>query len=517
MEETLRKIFLKSFSGIFFEQKKSLPIFESAFKNLTYTLEKEKVFCVPRFILKNKHLVKKLFEGWLYSYYPASQRKIALKVEELSFLDFVSLFHPDRKMRLLFDKLRRKLDLNVTSICNYNCSYCYQRSRDSNWEKNAKKVAEKELPIKDYKRVVKEASALGAKYLKITGGEPLTRQGVIELIEFALNIPDYKEVELLSNGSLINGSLDELKRVIKGREERFHLHTSIDGLDFRSDDNNKFSKKHFDMLKNLFSQLKEIKISVNSMWTETIAEESTLWELYQLMYESEIKRWTISFPYLVRDLRVILEKNPQYLPDFKKVVDLSEGLIKRHEKLNFPFQLSIPLIYKHEINDSGYSVSCGCFDNHPCFPCHGSYLIIGPKGEIMECLLAKPSTNINIKNNSLLTAMINSTINNSFYSLDYQQVSSHCKNCRYELLCQGQCLNDKLNTSDFKFKKSNIYKRDIRACSLIALSEEQIWPILKKYNGKISSYLNLKGFFPAVYKNLSDVLANKPPISTDHY
>jgi len=502
LKETLRILW----SEVFALNKEALPIFEVAYNNFFSLLEKDGLGERLHFPLRNKFFTEKILNGWLRDYPLVFQKGITSDINKITFVEFISLFHPQREMRLLFDKLRRKLDLNITSVCNYNCPYCYQRSRDMNWQHHSIKAAQKEVSIEEFKRIIKEGEVLGARFLKLTGGEPLTKKGVMELLSFALDQPFYEEVELLSNCSLIPEYLEELKRTIRGKEERFHLHTSIDGLSDKGNKNTKFSLDHFKNLEKVFIGLPGIKISVNSMWTKSLSDEDVLMKLYKLMLKNNINRWTISFPYLVSDLRKMVGDQPDYVPDYRTVIDLCKKLIILHDKLNFPFQLSIPLVFKHEMFDEGYSVSHECFENHPCFPCHGSYLIVGPKGEIMECLLAPPTTNANISNKSLLRAMMDSLKENRFYSITYKKVSKKCFGCRYESLCQGQCLNDK-SLSNLSFQVDNKYERDFRACSLLSLAEKEVWPLVKKdYREKMREYLNLSGFYPKVYKNISEAV-----------
>jgi len=341
----LRKILRTSFGEVFSQNEEALPIFETAYSNLFNLLKNDGLGRKFPFSLESSFFTKKIFNGWLKSYFSVLQRGIVSDIDKITFVDFVSLFHPQRSMRLLFDKLRRKLDLNITAICNYNCPYCYQRSRDMSWRRLAKKAAQGEIPIEEFKRLVKEGGVLGARYLKLTGGEPLTKKGIMELLSFALDLPFYEEVELLSNCSLMPEYLDELKRTIRGKEKRFHLHTSIDGLSNKSSKNTKFSLEHFKNLEKMFVSLSGIKISVNSMWTKSLSDEDVLMKLYKLMLKGNITRWTISFPYLVSDLKKMVRDQPDYIPDYKTVINLSKKLITLHQELNFPFQLSIPVKY----------------------------------------------------------------------------------------------------------------------------------------------------------------------------
>jgi cyclic pyranopterin phosphate synthase len=79
--------------------------------------------------------------------------------------------------RLLIDKFGRRitdLRVSVTDRCNYRCVYC--RSGEG-------AEVPHELPLDAYARMVRVFASLGIEKVRLTGGEPLLRQGLTELIE----------------------------------------------------------------------------------------------------------------------------------------------------------------------------------------------------------------------------------------------------------------------------------------------------------------------------------------------
>lgn len=76
----------------------------------------------------------------------------------------------------LIDKFGRQitdLRMSVTDRCNYRCVYC------RNGEES---TAPSELPMEDYLRIVQVFASLGIEKVRLTGGEPLLRRGLIELV-----------------------------------------------------------------------------------------------------------------------------------------------------------------------------------------------------------------------------------------------------------------------------------------------------------------------------------------------
>src|SRR3954469_6967193 len=62
------------------------------------------------------------------------------------------------------------LRISVTDRCNYRCVYC-RTGRDG--------AQYPELPIADYLRMAKLFVALGIEKVRLTGGEPLLRAGLL--------------------------------------------------------------------------------------------------------------------------------------------------------------------------------------------------------------------------------------------------------------------------------------------------------------------------------------------------
>jgi radical SAM protein with 4Fe4S-binding SPASM domain len=85
--------------------------------------------------------------------------------------------------------------LETTYSCNLSCKHCYipNNYRD---KKNGY------LSTNEIKGLLKEIASLGGLYVVFTGGEPLLRKDIFELIKFAKKLNFY--VILFTNGSLIN-------------------------------------------------------------------------------------------------------------------------------------------------------------------------------------------------------------------------------------------------------------------------------------------------------------------------
>ena len=134
------------------------------------------------------------------------------------------------------DKFGREIDylrVSVTDKCNLRCIYCMDE-KDNSFLKNDEKLTDDEIY-----RIVKESSKLGIKKVRITGGEPLVRPDLVNLVSKINSIPGIEEIYLTTNGILLADMIDELAvNGLKGvnisldslNEERFNKLTRLGKL-----------------------------------------------------------------------------------------------------------------------------------------------------------------------------------------------------------------------------------------------------------------------------------------------
>ena len=100
----------------------------------------------------------------------------------------------------MLDNCGRTIDylrLSVTDLCNYRCRYCMPP------EGVEKRPHGDILSIEELSEIAAAAAACGVKKIRLTGGEPLVRRGLIELVRQLRAIPGVEELCLTTNGSLL--------------------------------------------------------------------------------------------------------------------------------------------------------------------------------------------------------------------------------------------------------------------------------------------------------------------------
>lgn len=112
------------------------------------------------------------------------------------------------------------LRISLTDRCNYRCIYCMPE------EGVVSLPHEQILRIEEIAHLVRIAAELGIKSVRLTGGEPLVRKGVVDLVRDVANTPGIENVSLTTNGVLLPKMASDLKRAGLSR-----VNISLDTLD----------------------------------------------------------------------------------------------------------------------------------------------------------------------------------------------------------------------------------------------------------------------------------------------
>ena len=107
---------------------------------------------------------------------------------------------------MLNDSFGRTLDylrVSVTDRCNLRCFYCMP-PEGIPW-----KPHENMLSFEEILRVVRIMAGLGVRKIRVTGGEPLLRRGIVSFLKNLKAIPGIEKVTLTTNGLLLGAYLDE--------------------------------------------------------------------------------------------------------------------------------------------------------------------------------------------------------------------------------------------------------------------------------------------------------------------
>jgi cyclic pyranopterin phosphate synthase len=135
-----------------------------------------------------------------------------------------SVTHLDRGPQDTLGRPLRDLRISVMDRCNFRCPYCMPRERFH--EHYAFLKTTERLSFEEIVRLTRLFVPLGVKKLRITGGEPLLRVNLPDLIADLHEIPGVDDIALTTNGVLLGKYAYELKAAGLSR-----VTVSLDSLD----------------------------------------------------------------------------------------------------------------------------------------------------------------------------------------------------------------------------------------------------------------------------------------------
>jgi len=112
------------------------------------------------------------------------------------------------------------LRISVTDRCNLRCIYCMPP------EGIEKKDHTDCLSFEEITAVAREAAGLGIRKIRLTGGEPLVRHGIANLVEMLSKIEGIDLIGMTTNGHLLDRYAGDLKKA--GLDS---INISLDTLD----------------------------------------------------------------------------------------------------------------------------------------------------------------------------------------------------------------------------------------------------------------------------------------------
>lgn len=123
----------------------------------------------------------------------------------------------------LVDGFGRRIEylrVSITERCNLACAYCMPAGMKTNSGRCDM------LRFRDHLRLISIFAGLGVRKVRITGGEPLVRKGVVSFIRQVNAIPGIEQIALTTNGVLLPRLAGELKNAGVAR-----INISLDTLD----------------------------------------------------------------------------------------------------------------------------------------------------------------------------------------------------------------------------------------------------------------------------------------------
>src|SRR4030067_1410550 len=123
---------------------------------------------------------------------------------------------------MLLDPFRRKINylrISITDRCNLRCRYCMP-------EEGITLISHQDiLTDEEILRIVRVCASEGISKVRLTGGEPLVRKGIVDFISRLSQIKEVKDLSLTTNGILLKELARDLRQAGLNR-----INISLDSL-----------------------------------------------------------------------------------------------------------------------------------------------------------------------------------------------------------------------------------------------------------------------------------------------
>src|SRR5688572_24017239 len=109
----------------------------------------------------------------------------------------------------LIDRFGRRhnyLRISVTDRCNFRCAYCMPHE-DMEWTPRSEILSFEEI-----ERLAKLFASMGVDKVRLTGGEPTTRKGLVGLVEKLNRIEGIDRLLLTTNGDAMSSLAGPLRQ-----------------------------------------------------------------------------------------------------------------------------------------------------------------------------------------------------------------------------------------------------------------------------------------------------------------
>ncbi|HEX9758174.1 MAG TPA: GTP 3',8-cyclase MoaA [Nitrospiria bacterium] len=221
-------------------------------------------------------------------------------------------------MNIMTDAFNRRityLRVSITDHCNLRCQYCMPAEGIEFMDNSSL------LSYDEFLRIIRVAAKRGLKKVRITGGEPLVRRGVVEFVQEISKIEGIQDIALTTNGILLKKMAEPLYKAGLRR-----LNVSMDSLKAE-----KFKEiTRGDVLERVWEGIHEAErvgfspIKINCVLQETVNQDEII----------DFVKLTLNKPYHVRFIEFMPCANlDMWQRTYKPAMDMQSKIIEEFNEL----------------------------------------------------------------------------------------------------------------------------------------------------------------------------------------
>lgn len=341
--------------------------------------------------------------------------------------------------------------IEVTKACNQKCLHCFASSG---------KKDETEISITEIKKILIQLYDMGVIFIHLTGGEPLLRDDLHEILSFINELGEEQVYSLFTNGTLWRSREGERLLDIICQIQNFHIQVSLDGNS--PDTYNQLrtgSSKDFHKVVHAINLFKNSGLTVGAVFTVSklnidCAFNTARYALEELGVDSFLFA-PIYFTGRAVDNAELLKLRFREWRDFV----VKATLIKKNKEWGeYSSRFTIAFYNLYELFPPLASAGMESFveevwgyssviqdmhvtRNRPFCQAGKTELCISADGKIYPCEPARGTSFVagNVRRENIKDIWIKSRILNWFRQLKLEDIQGNCKECFYGARCGGGC------------------------------------------------------------------------------
>ncbi len=303
-----------------------------------------------------------------------------------------------------------------TKACKFACLHCRAEAQT--------RPDPGELTTKEAKNFISQLA--GEKRLFIvTGGDPLLRDDIFEIIEYASNLG--LRVALALSGSKVNQeSANKMKK-----SGVAHISFSLDGSNSKIHDTFRGVQGAYDRTLKNISYIKKAELPFNILTTVTKYNYKDVWKIQSLVEKLGASMWDLFMLVPTGRGKVEMEITPL------EYENLMQEFHIRSQKTKIPIKMTCAPQYQRVMKQNKKKSNIKSNKHkkiqHGCMAGNG-YCFISHKGDVCGCGFLPISAG-NIKTNSLKEIYTKSKLFNELRNKDL--LKGKCGICEFKVVCGG--------------------------------------------------------------------------------
>ncbi|MBE5906568.1 MAG: radical SAM protein [Lachnospiraceae bacterium] len=323
----------------------------------------------------------------------------------------------------------------ITGKCNFSCRHC---------EVSAPGYAVPELTLERAKYIIDEIAACGIRNIQITGGEPLIRKDLEEIISY-IHEKNLLVTKLYTNGALLD---ERILTLFERYEMKPKVQISFDGIGYHDWLRGVLGAE--DKALKAFSLLKERGYSASAAMMIHRKNKESLLNTVELLSDAGVSELGVNAPKVIG---VWKEYAEEYALTEDEVWQVYKDFLPKYYKEKIPILISLDGYFAGRGDSTEYWIPYlksweDDYDFSQMLCCKSVYkkLHINSVGKVFPCMSFACYDVIAERMPSIFTEGLTEITWHSACSrlvnykvLDYLKDNQECMDCKYQKSCRGGC------------------------------------------------------------------------------